>query len=205
MNFNEKLMNLRKKEGLSQEELAEKLNVTRQTISKWELGQTSPDMEKLSEIAKIFNTSVDELLSEKEIETEPIKNDDEEKTSKRNGTIVVILIIALVCVLVTVGYLIFAKIFSSAFGIKKQEQEIVNDFMDFFTDMGKDTMDIVKEEIKSEKEELHNKENNADLIAEYDIADEVSEAEPINVVTVKGYGEFPAKEVVERLEIENVE
>ncbi len=47
--------------------------------------------------------------------------------------------------------------------------------------------------------------NNNDLISEYDIADEVAKAEPINVVTVKGYGEFPAKEVVERLEIKNQE
>ena len=63
MNFNEKLIELRKKEGLSQEELGYKLNVTRQTVSKWELGQTTPEMEKLSEISKIFNISVDELIS----------------------------------------------------------------------------------------------------------------------------------------------
>ena len=44
MKFNEKLINLRKKAGLSQEELGYKLNVTRQTVSKWELGQTTPEM-----------------------------------------------------------------------------------------------------------------------------------------------------------------
>lgn len=58
MNFNEKLIELRKKEGLSQEELGYKLNVTRQTISKWELGQTTPDMDKLSEISNLFGISV---------------------------------------------------------------------------------------------------------------------------------------------------
>ena len=55
MKFNEKLINLRKKAGLSQEELGYKLNVTRQTVSKWELGQTTPEMDKLIEISKIFN------------------------------------------------------------------------------------------------------------------------------------------------------
>ncbi|MCQ2977759.1 MAG: leucine--tRNA ligase [archaeon] len=50
---------------------------------------------------------------------------------------------------------------------------------------------------------LRDLKENSELIKEYDIADEVAKAEPINVVTVKGYGEFPAKEVVERMEIEN--
>lgn len=61
MKFSEKLMNLRKQQGMSQEELADKLNVTRQTISKWELDQTVPDMNKLIEISKLFNISIDEL------------------------------------------------------------------------------------------------------------------------------------------------
>ena len=47
MKFNEKLIKLRKEQGLSQEELGEKLNVTRQTVSKWELGETTPEMSKL--------------------------------------------------------------------------------------------------------------------------------------------------------------
>ena len=53
MKFNEKLIELRKKEGLSQEELGYKLNVTRQTVSKWELGQTTPEMDKLVEMSKL--------------------------------------------------------------------------------------------------------------------------------------------------------
>ena len=61
MKFSEKLMNLRKQKGMSQEELADKLNVTRQTISKWELDQTVPDMNKLIEISKLFEISLDEL------------------------------------------------------------------------------------------------------------------------------------------------
>ncbi len=64
MKFEQKLINLRKQKSMSQEELAEKLNVTRQTISKWELGQSKPDMDKLLEISKLFDISVEELTSE---------------------------------------------------------------------------------------------------------------------------------------------
>ena len=61
MNINEKILLLRKKEGLSQESLAEKLNVTRQTVSNWELGQTSPDILQAKSISKIFKISLDDL------------------------------------------------------------------------------------------------------------------------------------------------
>ena len=47
MNLSEKIMMLRKKEGWSQEELAEKLNVSRQSVSKWESGQAKPDLDKI--------------------------------------------------------------------------------------------------------------------------------------------------------------
>lgn len=62
MNFNEKLMELRKKQGLSQEALGAKVNVTRQTVSKWELGETSPELNKLIELAHVFGISIDELV-----------------------------------------------------------------------------------------------------------------------------------------------
>ena len=61
MNINEKILLLRKKEGLSQESLAEKLNVTRQTVSNWELGQTTPDILQAKSISKIFKISLDDL------------------------------------------------------------------------------------------------------------------------------------------------
>ena len=62
MNLGEKIFELRKKAGLSQEQLGEKINVTRQTISNWELGETSPNPEQLKLISKELNVSVDELL-----------------------------------------------------------------------------------------------------------------------------------------------
>ncbi len=64
MKFNEKLIELRKKSGLSQEELGYKLNVSRQTVSKWELGQTTPELEKIIQLSKIFNVSTDELIND---------------------------------------------------------------------------------------------------------------------------------------------
>lgn len=60
--FNENLIKLRKRENLSQEELGDKINVSRQTISKWELGETTPEMDKLLELSKIFQISIDELI-----------------------------------------------------------------------------------------------------------------------------------------------
>lgn len=62
MSFAEKLMELRKQNGWSQEELGDKLGVTRQTVSKWELGTTTPEMEKLAAISDLFGITADELI-----------------------------------------------------------------------------------------------------------------------------------------------
>lgn len=64
MTFGEKLFKLRKEKGLSQEALAEKLNTTRQAISKWENGQGFPETEKLLMIGNIFEVSIDYLLKD---------------------------------------------------------------------------------------------------------------------------------------------
>ena len=63
MEIGNKILELRKKENLSQEQLAEKMNVTRQTISKWELNETTPDIKQAKEISKIFKISLDELTN----------------------------------------------------------------------------------------------------------------------------------------------
>ena len=66
MEFNNKLYELRKQKGFSQEELANRLNVSRQTISKWEVGESTPDMEKLVAISDLFEVSLDELIKGEE-------------------------------------------------------------------------------------------------------------------------------------------
>ncbi len=75
MTLGNKLQELRKKRSLSQEAFAEIMSVTRQSVSKWELDQSCPAIEKLVEIADFFDISLDELLRDKEApadETSPI-------------------------------------------------------------------------------------------------------------------------------------
>ena len=62
MVLGEKLKRLRKSRGLSQEQLAAELNVSRQSISKWELGESKPEIENLIALSEFFNVSIDELL-----------------------------------------------------------------------------------------------------------------------------------------------
>ena len=64
MNISNKLYNLRKQQGISQEELAGKLNVSRQTVSKWELGESIPDIENCYKICKYFDITLDELIED---------------------------------------------------------------------------------------------------------------------------------------------
>lgn len=71
MEFNNKLYELRKQKGFSQEELANRLNVSRQTVSKWEVGDSTPDMEKLVAISDLFGISLDELVLDKAPEPAP--------------------------------------------------------------------------------------------------------------------------------------
>ena len=81
MEFNEKIQELRKQKGLTQEELAEKLYVSRTAISKWESGRGYPNIESLKAIAKFFLVTVDELLSTDEVLT--IAEEDGKRKEKR--------------------------------------------------------------------------------------------------------------------------
>ena len=67
MEFNNRLYQLRKQRGFSQEELASRLNVSRQTVSKWEVGDSTPDMEKLAAMSELFDVSLDQLVLGKEV------------------------------------------------------------------------------------------------------------------------------------------
>ena len=89
MSLGNNLFQARKKAGLSQEAVAEKLGVSRQTISKWETDETVPDIYQAKKLAKLYNLTLDELIEfdidVKEIE-EVIKNTNEEKEAKINWT-----------------------------------------------------------------------------------------------------------------------
>ena len=67
MEFNEKLQQLRKKNNLTQEQLAEQLFVSRTAVSKWESGKGYPNIESLKSISKLFSVSIDDLLSGDEL------------------------------------------------------------------------------------------------------------------------------------------
>ena len=74
-----KIIKLRKKNGWSQEELAEKMNVSRQAVSKWESAQTIPDLEKILQLSALFGVTTDYLLKD-EIEDEELTNDTSSDT-----------------------------------------------------------------------------------------------------------------------------
>lgn len=84
MEFNEKLQDLRKQKGLTQEELAEQLYVSRTAISKWESGRGYPNIESLKTIALFFSVTVDELLSSDELLTVAENNRKQKEKSFRD-------------------------------------------------------------------------------------------------------------------------
>ena len=113
MEIGKKIMNLRKKNGLSQEELAEKVGVARQTISKWELGETSPDLKQAKELSKILNVSLDELTDNdiKDILVEKTSN-----TEKLAGLILklikfIVVFVIVIPILLVVLRIIFKNIY----------------------------------------------------------------------------------------------
>ncbi len=94
MKFNEKLLELRKQKGWSQEEVGEKINVSRQTISKYESGLSTPEMDKLIELAKVFEISIDELVGKEKNTIIP-----EEKNKNKNVRKIIIKLLITILVL----------------------------------------------------------------------------------------------------------
>ena len=74
MEFKDQIKEIRKKEGLTQEELALKLSVTRQAVSNWETGKNLPDIEILINISSVFNISLDQLIKGDNMEKKLIKD-----------------------------------------------------------------------------------------------------------------------------------
>ncbi len=88
MKLGENILKLRKQQGLSQEQLGEKVDVTRQTISNWELGETAPNPEQLKLLSKALHVSIDELLDN---EIKSILEEKVSNTEKLAGIIIKIL------------------------------------------------------------------------------------------------------------------
>ena len=79
MKIGEKIYSLRKKYNLSQEDLANELNVSRQTVSKWEVGESCPDFDKIVPLCELFGISTEELLRDKKIEEKEDNTPPEKK------------------------------------------------------------------------------------------------------------------------------
>ena len=119
MKLNEKIIELRKQNTWSQEDFAEKLNVSAQTVSKWELDETIPDTECLDKISNIFGISVNDLLDEN---INPIKEKSNYTTANNNNNNIpsnnsnnrsfkiIILVIILILVLIGIGVIVANKI-----------------------------------------------------------------------------------------------
>lgn len=95
MTLGEKIQKLRKQQGLSQEALAEKVTVTRQTISKWELGQSLPDLDFIAQLSEIFNVSSDYLIKDEMVEPdEPLYKKRSYRLSERGKRIIWVIVSA---------------------------------------------------------------------------------------------------------------
>ena len=109
--FNENLRDLRKSKGFTQEELATKINVVRQTVSKWEKGLSVPDADSLQKIADVLDVEVSQLLGAN-IETEASKNEIAEQLSRINEQLVIKnrrtkKIVTAICVILMLPLIIF--------------------------------------------------------------------------------------------------
>ena len=106
MTIGERLLNLRKEKNISQEELADILGVSRQTISKWELDQTTPDFDKLVPLCEYFGITSDELLTGR-------KNYVEEKAKDKKTSFAVFLSISIALYIISIIFVIlFAAVFA---------------------------------------------------------------------------------------------
>lgn len=168
MNFGEKLTNLRKQKGLSQEELGYELNVTRQTVSKWELGQTTPEMDKLVELSKIFGVSVDELTNDKEITNNEVKKIEDmpiDDKLQNNSSLKVILLI--VAIFVIGGVLIFCLVKDNK--DKKNEEKALNQVDKIINqagEFGNAISGIIKDQIGNLQEDFQENEQIKDQASE---------------------------------------
>ena len=84
MEFKDQIKEIRKKEGLTQEELALKLSVTRQAVSNWETGKNLPDIEILINISGVFNISLDQLIKGDNMEKKLIKDGSDTRRARYN-------------------------------------------------------------------------------------------------------------------------
>ena len=128
MDINERLYELRKNNNWSQEELAEKLNVSRQTVSKWESNKTIPELEKLVKLSEIYNISLDELI--KGVSSETIsKENSNKKLSKAKLFIkkhlkkIIVLSVIIIAFCIAIFFINIARRYSIIYDFSKYYKE----------------------------------------------------------------------------------
>lgn len=109
MEIGNNIQKLRKERNITQEQLAEKLNVTRQTISKWELGETYPDIDQSKRLSKIFKVSLDELTNNDTKDIIIAKVMNTEKLTKIIISILKIVLLIIVSLIIILVSIIFFK------------------------------------------------------------------------------------------------
>ena len=118
MKLGERLLNLRKAKHLSQEEVADKLNVTRQTVSKWETDQSIPDFDKIAPLCQLYGITSDELLTGEKIQgiiEENLSNSDNKvKRAKGIGISILIYFVSVIWIMIAIPVLMMNPIVASA-------------------------------------------------------------------------------------------
>jgi len=150
-----KILNLRKQYNLTQEQLAEKMNVARQTISKWELGETFPDIEQAKKLSQIFNVSLDEMLDNDIKNVIVTKLNTTEKLVRLVLNILkLILLSIIILVIVGVSIIYFKEYFSVTPVSTMQSIECELDGMEYSYKviMNNETPYILDEVITNDKE-----------------------------------------------------
>ena len=139
--------------------------MTRQTVSKWELGQTTPEMEKLTEMSRLFNISVDELINDSEITSNvnPIIEDKPigEEKSKSNKVLVII-VVALIVVILLIVYKIFGAVLAfnwfdkTSDKIKGEQGKFVEELKEQQGNALEGVFDVVKDAADMQDEIMEN-------------------------------------------------
>ena len=109
MEIGNRILTLRKQHNLSQEQLTEKMGVARQTISKWELGETSPDLEQSRLLSQIFNVSLDEINNNDIKNVLITKISNTEKLTKTIISILKIILLVIVIIVIVLLFMVFCK------------------------------------------------------------------------------------------------
>lgn len=150
--FSQKLIKLRKEKGLTQEDLAKRLNISRQAVSKWENGNSLPSVDLFDSIAKEFDVTLDMLLNQESVCQISIKNNEKvEKVRKVNKTIVVLLIISMCLASFSI---IFAIIKNVRLNKKIDEDLYVGIFIDLDSNINRNDEEVTYQSLTEEKKPM---------------------------------------------------